>query len=50
MVRRRLEGWKIDEIAEALQVNEKTVDRWCSIHSKYGWEGLRVKSKAPYTY
>jgi len=36
MVRRRLDGWKIGKIAEALQVSEKTVDRWCSIHRKYG--------------
>ncbi len=50
MIRRRLDGWKIDEIAEALQVSEKTVDRWCSIHRKTGWEGLAVKSKAPHTY
>jgi len=50
MARRRLEGWRINRIAEALRVNEKTVDRWCSIHRKYGWECLRVKSKALYTY
>ena len=50
MVRRRLEGWKIDRIAEALRVSEKTVDRWCSIHGKHGWEGLRVKSRTPHTY
>jgi transposase InsO family protein len=50
MVRRRLEGWKIADIAEALQVSEKTVDRWCSIHRKYGWEGLRIKSKIPHSF
>jgi transposase InsO family protein len=50
IVRRKLEGWKIDRIAEALQVSEKTVDRWCGIHRKYGWEGLRIKSKAPHNY
>jgi len=50
MVRRRLEGWKINDIAEALRVNEKTVDRWCSIHRKYGWEGLHVKARVPHTY
>jgi len=48
IVRRKLEGWKIVDIAEALHVNEKTVDRWCSIHRKYGWEGLTVKSHAPH--
>ena len=50
MVRRRLEGWKIDEIAEALQVSEKTVDRWCSVHRKQGWGGLVVKSKTPHSF
>jgi len=50
IVRRKFEGCKISEIAEALRVNEKTVDRWCSIHRKYGWAGLRVKSKIPHTY
>ena len=28
MVRRRLDGWRTGDIAEALRVNEKTVDRW----------------------
>ena len=49
IVHRRLEGWKIADIAEALRVSEKTVDRWCSIHRKCGWEGLVVKSHAPRT-
>jgi len=46
IVRRRLEGWKVADIAEALRVSEKTVDRWCSVYRKYGWEGLAVKSHA----
>jgi transposase len=50
IVRRRLEGWKIDDIAEALQVSEKTVDRWWSLYRKQGWQGLAVKSKAPHTH
>jgi transposase InsO family protein len=50
IVRRRLQGWKISEIAEALRISEKTVDRWCSIHRKLGWEGLHVKSKTPHNY
>ena len=50
IVRRRLEGKKIDEIASALRISEKTVDRWCSIHRKYGWEGLTVKSRRNYSY
>jgi len=49
IVHRRLEGWKIADIAETLSVSEKTVDRWCSIHRKYGWEGLEMKSHAPHT-
>ena len=48
IIRRRLEGWKIRDIAEALRINEKTVDRWCSIHRKHGWEGLHVKSRRPH--
>jgi putative transposase len=48
IVHRRLEGWKIDDIAEALRVSEKTVDRWCGIHRKYGWAGLTVKSHTPH--
>ena len=48
IIRRRLEGWKIRDIAEALWVNEKTVDRWLSIHRKHGWEGLHVKSRRPH--
>jgi len=48
IVHRRLEGWKIAEIAETLRVSEKTVDRWCSVHRKYGWEGLMVRSHAPH--
>jgi hypothetical protein len=47
IVRRRLEGWKIVDIAEALHVNEKTVDRWWSIHRKYEWRGPVVKPHAP---
>ena len=50
IIRRRLQGWKINEIAEALRVNEKTVDRWCSVHRKLGWEGLHVKSKTLHNY
>jgi len=48
IIRRRLEGWKIRDIAEALRINEKTVDRWCSIHRKHGWEGLHIKSRRPH--
>jgi len=37
IVRRRLDGWRINEIAETLQVSEKTVDRWLgSIESMGG--------------
>jgi len=48
IVHRRLEGWKINDIAEVLRVSEKTVDRWCNTHRKHGWEGLMVKSHAPH--
>lgn len=50
IVRRRLEGWKITDIASALRVSEKTVDRWCAVYRKERWEGLQVKSRAPHRY
>jgi transposase InsO family protein len=31
-----------------LRVSEKTVDRWCGIHRRYRWEGLRVTSRRPH--
>ena len=49
IVRRRLEGWTAPRIAEALKINEKTVDRWWRLYRKEGWEGLRVKSRRPHT-
>lgn len=49
IVYKRLQGWKVTDIAEALQVSEKTVDRWWSVYRSYGWEGLAVKSHAPHT-
>lgn len=50
IIRRRLEGWKIKEIADALRVSEKTVDRWWSVYRKERWEGLRIKSRKPHRY
>lgn len=50
MIHRRLEGWKITDIATALRVSEKTVDRWWRVYRKERWEGLRVKSRAPHHY
>jgi len=50
IIHKKQEGWKIKDIANALRVTEKTVDRWCSIHRKYGWEGLCVKSKTPHSF
>jgi putative transposase len=50
IIRRRLEGWKINDIADALRINEKTVDRWWSVYRKQRWEGLRVKSRRPQRY
>jgi transposase len=45
-----LEDWKIREIADALRISEKTVDRWRSVYRKERWEGLRVKSRRPHHY
>ena len=50
IIHKKQEGWKIKDIANALRVTEKTVYRWCSIHRKYGWEGLCVKSKTPHSF
>ena len=47
---RRLEGRKVDEIAFALRINEKTVDRWWSVYRKQGWAGLQVKSRRNRSY
>jgi len=49
IVRRRLEGWIVSRIAEALKMSEKTVDRWWSLYRKERWEGLRIKSRRPHT-
>ena len=50
IVHRRLEGWEINDIATALRVSEKTVDRWWRIYRKEGWEGLCVKSRRPHRF
>jgi transposase len=50
LVRRRLEGWKIKNVADSLRINEKTVDRWWSVYRKERREGLRVKSRRPHRY
>ena len=49
-IRRKLDGWKSDDIATALQVDERTVYRWWSLYRKHGWEGLTVKSRKPHSY
>jgi transposase len=49
-VSRRLEGWKVKDIADALRISEKTVDRWWSVYRKERWEGLRVKSRRTHNY
>ena len=50
IVRRRLEGCKVKDVADALRISEKTVDRWWRLYRKLGWEGLAVKSRAPYWF
>jgi len=50
IVRRKLDGWRSIEIATALRTDERTVYRWWSLYRKHGWEGLRVKSKAPHNH
>ena len=50
IIHRKLDGWKINEIATALRVSEKTVDRWWRVYRKERWEGLQVKSRVPHRY
>jgi transposase InsO family protein len=50
IIRRKLDGWKTNDIATALRIDERTVYRWWRLYRKNGWEGLRVKSKIPHTY
>lgn len=47
IIRRKLEGWKANDIADALRISEKTVDRWWRLYRKLGWEGLIVKPRIP---
>jgi len=50
IIHRKLENWKSEETAAALRIDERTVYRWWRIYRKHGWEGLRVKSRAPHRY
>ena len=50
IIRRKLDGWKTNDIATALRIDERTVYRWWRLYRKNGWERLRVKSKIPHTY
>jgi transposase-like protein len=35
IIRRRLEGMKVEEIASALRICEETVDRWWRVYRKH---------------
>lgn len=50
IINRKLQSWRSREIATALQIDERTVYRWWRVYTKHGWEGLRVKSRAPHRY
>jgi len=50
IIRRKLEGWKSNEIATALRIDERTVYRWWRLYRKQGWEGLTIKSRKPHTF
>ena len=50
IIRRKLQGWRSNDIATALRIDERTVYRWWRVYRKEGWEGLQVKSRAPHTY
>lgn len=47
---RRLEGWRIDDMAETLRVNEKAVDGWGGVLRKQRWEALVSSRKTPYGF
>ena len=50
IINRKLEDLRSAEIAAALRIDERTVYRWWRVYRKHGWEGLRVKSRAPRHY
>jgi transposase InsO family protein len=50
VVHRKLDHWSSRDIATALRVDERSVYRWWRVYRKLGWEGLRVKSRAPHRY
>jgi len=39
-VRRSLEGYSIDEVADFVDVHPRTVKRWLQIFREHGWDGL----------
>ncbi len=45
-VRRLLEGVSIQEVAEFLEVEPRSVQRWWSVFSERGWDGLASGGKA----
>ena len=50
IIHRKLDHWNSREIATAVRIDERTVYRWWRLYRKEGWEGLRVKSRAPHHY
>jgi transposase len=45
-VRRVLEGYSIDEVADFLEVHPRTVKRWMEVFRAAGWNGLASQSGA----
>ena len=49
LINRKLQGWRSQEIATALRIDERTVYRWWRVYRKHGWASLHVKSHRPNT-
>lgn len=45
-IRRLLEGYPTEEVADFLEVDPRTVKRWWSRYREHGWEGLTMSGNA----
>jgi transposase len=45
-IRRLLEGFSTEEVAEFLEVERRSVQRWMNIFSEQGWNGLLARPTA----
>ena len=45
-IRRLLDGYSVQEVAEFLGVEPRSVRRWWQVFSRHGWQGLAARSGA----